>query len=53
MYNVLAMINVELGLRICHGPNSSDNFVEVHRRSINRLFMAKKRARTWMIFQSV
>ena len=52
---ILAIINVELGLRIRNSPNSSDTskFVEIHRRSINRLLMTRKRARAWIIFQSV
>ena len=40
MYKVVAILNVELGLRI-------------HRRCINRLLMAKKSIGACMTFQSV
>ena len=56
MYKGLAILNVELELRICnrsYSPDVHQKVVEIHRLSINRLSIAKTSTRAWMVFRSV
>ena len=47
------MLNWGLGYVIDLIAQIHQKVVEIHRLSINRLLIAKTRARAWMIFQSV
>ena len=47
------MLNWGLGYVIGLTAQLHPKFVEIHRRSMNRLLRTRKRARAWIIFQSL